>query len=727
LHQLVTISSADQLQMTTEHLALVPDHRLILLLPLPGSSAGSFLDRWAERATRFSLFCYLEVKLQPFLFEAGSAATIIPVAEYIRQSVCQQTLEVESFVSLGASDLILYLFGNDLDEFSATIERLRDLRLHQFARWCDDNALGNENLANELRKRTSPGHHLCQNTYTLYGVLPRPGSGTFDPEEISRRVVATPTTLRPLVFISVFPGHDREPKLRELLSRHSYGGTTLVTNGLFDLVHCALPDPNTRLTQREVLRDTVSFLSELWDTLGPNGNSPTIMRTNTVWTRQDEPNGEPVIQAHARLVSPPRFGNDDALPNSAGPAGRVLQGLMNAYNAAASNDVSSSYVTDMYPFLRELRDVVVEQSGQQGEESEPYSRSRYFYEGYNDIFVRLEAALGGRTNGVIHTLREEPVARPGASLQKLLAIYASLSRAILRAVLPTAAGPLPRLLFTVGGIDTACSRWYFGAELPRLVIFEIAGRHLLEPASAVLFLAHELMHVVPPSVDQGVLAVPLLREGAKRMARIVLKTGHASASLEREILTALETDLRDAIERRSRAPYLAAEELLRWCGERASYLARLLLAPATEEGDAVNPASMSLDELLNLDDARRLIDRDIVALLELVKESTADVMAAYITSPNCYAQALRRASGTTHERVSILEAVGARRAGHTPIDIEVDISLIDALVVIADSVDQLRANLVLKPEYYDALPVSLAAIEGTGLETLLSAFKGMSV
>ncbi|HRI66323.1 MAG TPA: hypothetical protein PK156_18875, partial [Polyangium sp.] len=622
------------------------------------------------------------------------------------------------FIDLSASDVVAYLFGNDLDFFFNAALELRKATLQDFAKWLNPPKEGSfeivEPQAPELRRQ------FCRNTYSLYGVLPpmdlAPNATANEfAERIANRVTNQATLLRPIVFLSTVPGHEKDNlQLRETLSRHSRTSNSFsFANGIFDLVHdvmgpstsmpsSTLSDATSMITmtatgslpsQQDAVRATLLLLNDLSENMGTKEGRTKILRTNTVWTRplpHDQtpiatkpPNSGPVHERQA-------LGDEESSPISHGktdwplePAAAVIAVMEQAFVAIASNHQAPShaFVKDLEPFMHELRSILDKQiqnvpiPGGITKENKRLSHSaqgRAVLQAFDDALGRLGLTLMTRTYCTTHALREEIAVLPGASFHKLIATYSVILGEMAQRLTPIlGSNQLPRILCTLGGVRPARAHWYFRDENRgfRLAIFEVAGTSLLSPQRVIFSFAHELMHIFVETRNGrrllDLLTPALLAEAAEIVSDQAMQHGWKPPALlgpefEQRIANNLVRDHQSRCARKNQSPasFDVAIEVLQILGDRPSYL-YLVLQESTNPADdpALGEQQISLKRLAALEKLSADILVILRKLLRMFTECAIDILAGTMTSALRYPMILQDLGTMDAPRTKLVQSV----------------------------------------------------------------------
>lgn len=664
---------------------LLVDHHEMLLADL-SSSPDDFPTRWRSHAETFPTVTMIELGVQQRLLGRSRLHCLVAIARLLRRLIQEKatrwhcTMVLEVLINLGSSDLVCYIFGDDLeraDDFATFVRGLTRADLDAALREEAHEELGRALDLCDL----SQGQHVFQSSYTIHGVV-TPSDGTFvlDPRAVARRITDRASSLRPILLIGTFPGHEGDGALRSLLRPH---GQPALASGVFDLVVSPLKVaglPGRRPTQRQVIRAMLSTLQRMWRRLGPRSERPTIVRTNTLLTRVGRslrPRGLPhhvyADGAMARVAI-------DRTTQSLEAGWGTLDRLASAVNAALANHQSAHVVVDVREAVVRLAQAFGDEAGRLWPRRKPADvrREREMNEllrATQDAAERLEGILASRVAGTNHTIREEVASRQGGALHKLITFYRDLCWAFLnehRAAL--CLEEPPAIVIDVEDLHDARAQLYLPNRLghARLVIAQVLDSNLLHPARAFFPLAHELMHAfMPPTVKER-LADAVVPEVCDALVRAAREEGAAAfpavndPTFPARVLATLRDDLAAAHMENDRAP----EGRRRGPMAVAWFVVRCLLTDAAVLLATLLPTD-DLDALPRLDAAQvdalgRLqgaLIRRVLALQTLMEEATADALAAFLTSPESYLRVLRESRAEESDRHDVLDALLRSRRG----------------------------------------------------------------
>ncbi len=613
-------------------------------------------ERWRRHARACPVFCMVTMGVQRDLLAVGGLPFLDRMAAALGRTIDEHCARAgfkrarrEVLASLGSSDLVCYLFGDDIERLDGIVLALRSLTLGDLRRGAGPDAalvgaIDGSGLADDL--------HAFHWTYTMHGVMPGPdGSIVTAPADIARRITSRRTRLRPMLFVGTFPGHEGDARLRELTSPC---GAVLFTSGIFDLV-IPVVSPSfarARPSQRDVLERTLSLLRALWCELGPgHPERATVVRTNTVLTRRG---AFPDVVPHGlpRGSAPPR--PIDLRDGPLAPAWEIVSRLRLVLNSATANRLSASLVGDLHGAVEALADalsaeeVLLVTLVKAASPQEVAMRVSRVLSALQEAARQLEGVLVARLAGVHHTIREEVAPRQAGALQKILTFYRELCERFLDAHGDALdVRRRPAIVLAVDGVYKAQSWRYFERldGRPRLLILHLREDHLLRPAHAFLALVHELMHDFAPPWVGELVADAALEEfiecvvglAGPALRRIARAGDHDDTPVRRGLRRDFESfcaHARQVPDFAVRPTRLAVVwDFLHHCVHAPGYLMVLLLNP---EGGSEPAPPIDPEGVRALMQVHAMFESEVDALRSLVTESLPDLLAARLTDGDRY-------------------------------------------------------------------------------------------
>lgn len=443
----------------------------------------------------YPLVCYLELRISDLICTFDGLWELIQLffskklEEFsLKNSLKNFQYQYDIFKCLGSDDISIIIYGNSYEGFFEICDYLRNQIFDDVLKTDIQNSDNKEKLNIFQRLQEFKSNHVLKNTYSVFGCIRNA------PLDVLRN---EPTSLQPMIFLSIDPGHDNDPAFLNFVDRKSMSRREIT--GIFDVSkHISLVDANTEKT---IIEKTLEFFNKLiaFEEKNYKKGSP-ILWTNTIWSRQLLVSNNSFIEHFEvfdyskRCIDPKQLEKlSKKIPEDTKAA---IHSCIRMLNSQATNPLQSSFVLDILNLIQALIKKTKDDKWWDALESDK-DENYIIYEDFEELFHLLSSCLMERTAYSTHTLKAELSSFWGCAVAKILLGYSGIFRECLNSIKDILEDNFTiDFISIVTNIKTMQSKSFFGRTKHSFIINQIPVKNFFDFPTLLFELLHELFHQV---------------------------------------------------------------------------------------------------------------------------------------------------------------------------------------------------------------------------------------